>query len=86
MDIADLSEVVKMGFASMRDDTKNEFGKVREEMQHLRGDLGDRISTTKDDLQTQISGLHYAREIDELRERITRLEEKSDLKPSRHAA
>jgi len=50
------------------------------------GVLETRIGNAKDELQEQISGLKYAKEIDELRARVVTLEEKLGMKPSRRAA
>jgi hypothetical protein len=47
--------------------TKSDLAHIREEMatKEQLADVADRISNTKDDLQEQIAGLKYAREIDE---------------------
>jgi hypothetical protein len=75
---------------SIRDDmaTKDDIRKIREEMATKENfaDLGDRIAVAKDDIQEQIAGLKYAKEIDELRERVNVLEAKLGIKRTRQAA
>ena len=68
--------------------TKKDLQSIREEMA-TKEDLAavsDRISVAKDELQEQIAGLKYAKEIDELRERVNTLEHKVGIRRSRHAA
>jgi len=66
--------------------TKDDLSKLREDMLFKFGTLEVRIGNAKDELQEQISGLKYAKEIDELRARVVTLEEKVGVKPSRRAA
>jgi hypothetical protein len=71
-----------------RAETRKEFAAIREQMA-TKEDLAaesDRISVAKDQLQEQISGLKYAKEIDELRARVNVLESKLGIKPARRAA
>ena len=73
---------------ALRDETKKEFALIREQMA-TKEDLSavsDRISVAKDELQEQISGLKYAKEIDELRARVNTLEHKVGIRPTRRAA
>lgn len=57
---------------------------TKEDLENLKGDLGTRISEAKEQLQEQINGLHYAKEIDELRGRVTKVEEKVGIPPPRY--
>ena len=57
---------------------------TKEDLENLKGHLETRISDAKDELQEQINGLHYAREIDELRGRVTKVEEKVGIQPPRY--
>ena len=81
--------------------TKQELAEIREEMATKRGlqnireematkddvaAVSDRISVAKDELQEQISGLKYAKEIDELRARVNVLESKLGIKSTHRAA
>jgi cell division protein FtsB len=68
--------------------TKEDILHIREERatKEKLADVADRISNTKDDLQEQIAGLKYAKEIDELRERVNVLEAKLGIKHLRRAA
>jgi ubiquinone biosynthesis protein UbiJ len=72
--------------------TKDDLRKLREEMatkqelEDLRGDLGIRISSAEDCLSDQIAGLRYAKEIDELRERVNRVERKLGISDRHRAA
>jgi hypothetical protein len=69
---------------------KSEIGGIKatmatkEDVENARGDLGTRISGAKEQLQEQINGLHYAKEIDELRGRVTKVEEKVGIQPPRY--
>ena len=69
---------------------KSEIGGIKatmvtkQDLEDLRGDLGTRISDVKDQLQEQINGLHYVKEIDELRGRVTKVEEKVGIQSSRY--
>jgi hypothetical protein len=81
---------MREGFVAVREEmaTKKDLQLMREEMA-TKEDLAavsDRISVAKDELQEQIAGLKYAKEIDELRARVNTLEHKVGLRPSRHAA
>jgi hypothetical protein len=68
--------------------TKQELAEIREEMATKEGlaAVSDRISVAKDELQERISGLRYAKEIDELRARVNILESKLGIKPTHRAA
>jgi len=66
--------------------TKKDLADVREEMAISFSTLGDRIVNAKDELQEQIAGLNYAKEIDELRARVQMLEQKVGIRPTRRAA
>jgi hypothetical protein len=72
----------------MRDEmaTKDDLRKIREEISDVRGDLGMRIASAKEELQEQIAGLRYAKEIDELRTRVQRVERKLGMERSPRAA
>jgi hypothetical protein len=73
---------------ALRDETRKEFAVIRERMA-TKEDLAavsDRISVAKEQLQEQISGLKYAKEIDELRARVNTLESKVGIRPNRRAA
>jgi hypothetical protein len=90
---------MREGFAAIREEmatkkdlerfaTKQDLDVIRERMA-TKEDLSavsDRISVAKDELQEQIAGLKYAKEIDELRARVNTLEHKVGIRPSRHAA
>ena len=68
--------------------TKQELDAMRAEMA-TKEDLAavsDRISIAKEELQEQISGLKYAKEIDEIRARVNVLERKVGIHPTRRAA
>jgi hypothetical protein len=68
--------------------TKKDLLVIREEMA-TKEDLAavsDRISVAKDELQEQIAGLKYAKEIDELRARVNTLEHKVGIRPTHRAA
>jgi Zn-finger domain-containing protein len=93
MTLEDLAAAIQQDFSRMatKDDvaqlrremaTKEELGKLREELADGLGDVRTKIS----DVQEQIAGLRYAKEIDELRARVVRIEEKLDIKPGRRAA
>ena len=72
---------------ALRDETRKEFAVIREQMA-TKEDLSavsDRISVAKEQLQEQISGLKYAKEIDELRARVNVLEHKTGIRPTRRA-
>jgi hypothetical protein len=80
----------KQELAEIREEmaTKKDLQLMREEMA-TKEDLAavsDRISVAKDELQEQISGLKYAKEIDELRARVNTLEHKVGIRPSHRAA
>lgn len=64
----------------LRQEAKEDARLVREDMGNLRDDLAIRITTVKEDLSEQIAGLKYAKEIDELRARVVRVEQKLGLK------
>jgi len=76
--------------------TKDDIAKLREETAKLRDEmatkkediaaLGDRIVTAKDELHEQIAGLRYAKEIDDLRERVNLPEKKLGVGHGRRAA
>lgn len=66
--------------------TQKDLEAVREEMAISFSTLGDRIVNAKDELQEQIAGLKYAKEIDELRARVQMLEQKVGIRPTRRAA
>jgi hypothetical protein len=66
--------------------TKKDLEAVGEEMAISFSTLGDRIVNAKDELQEQIAGLKYAKEIDELRARVHTLERKIGIRPTRRAA
>lgn len=73
---------------ALRAETRKEFVAIREQMA-TKEDLAavsDRISVAKEQLQEQISGLRYAREIDELRARVNVVESKLGIKSSHRAA
>jgi hypothetical protein len=78
----------KQELAEIRDEiaTKKDIQAVREEMAISFSTLGDRIVNAKDELQEQIAGLKYAKEIDELRARVHMLEQKVGIRPTRRAA
>jgi hypothetical protein len=88
---------MREGFAAVRGEvntihetmaTKKDFDRfaTKEDLDTAFSTLGDRIATAKEDLQEQIAGLKYAKEIDELRSRVNTLEHKVGIRPSRHAA
>jgi SpoVK/Ycf46/Vps4 family AAA+-type ATPase len=68
--------------------TREDVRKIREEMatKEKLADVSDRISVAKDELQEQIAGLRYAKEIDALAERLKLVEEKLGLRPTHRAA
>ena len=72
------------GFATKADigEIHAEIGGLRERMatKEDAADLGDRIFQAKEAIQEQIAGLKYAKEIDELRARVVRVEQKLGLK------
>jgi len=72
----------------LRTETRKELAAIREQMATKEdlAALSDRISLAKDELQEQISGLKYAKEIDELRARVNTLEHKVGIRPSNRAA
>ena len=99
--IEDLAAAIQQDFSTLRDDmtigfraireemaTKEDIRKIREEMatKENLADLGDRISVAKDELQEQIAGLRYAKEIDELRARVKFVEHKLGIEQRRRAA
>lgn len=59
---------------------------TKEELATAFDALADRIAIAKEDLQDQIAGLKYAKEIDELRSRVNVLERKVGIKPASRAA
>lgn len=80
----------KQELAEIREEmaTKKDLRNIREEMA-TKEDLAavsDRISVAKDELQEQIAGLRYAKEIDDLRARVNTLEHKLGIHPTRRAA
>jgi len=89
-DFSSLRTDMTSGFRAIREEmaTKEDLRKIREEMatKEMLADVSDRISVAKDELQEQIAGLRYAKEIDALAERLKRVEEKLGLKPSHRAA
>jgi hypothetical protein len=78
----------KEDLQALRDETRKEFALIREQMATKKdlSAVSDRISVAKDQLQEQISGLKYAKEIDELRARVNTLEDKVGIHQSRRAA
>ena len=78
----------KQDLAAIREEmaTKKDLAAIREEMAISFSTLGDRIVNAKDELQDQIAGLKYAKEIDELRARVNMLEQKVGIRPTRPAA
>lgn len=73
---------------TLRNETRKELAVIREQMA-TKEDLAavsDRISVAKDEIQEQISGLKYAKEIDELRARVNVLESKLGIKSAHRAA
>jgi hypothetical protein len=78
----------KADIRAIREEMATGFSAVREEMatKEMLADVSDRISVAKDELQEQIAGLRYAKEIDALAERLKLVEEKLGLKPTRRAA
>ena len=90
MTIEDLAASIQQDFLAIRRDmaTKEDVRKIREEMA-TKEDLAavsDRISVAKDELQEQIAGLRYAKEIDDLRARVNLLEQKLGIGSRRRAA
>jgi hypothetical protein len=80
-DIAELGKSMSARFKSMRDEmvtirddmaTKKDLERfaTKEDIDAVR----DRITNAKDELQEQIAGLRYAKEIDALRDRVKRVE------------
>lgn len=78
----------KADIRAVREEMATGFSAIREEMatKEQLADVSDRISVAKDELQEQIAGLRYAKEIDALGERLKRVEEKLGLKPTHRAA
>jgi hypothetical protein len=81
---------IREEMAGMREEmaTKNDLHAIHEEMP-TKEDLAavsDRISVARDELQEQIAGLKYAKEIDELRARVNVVEQKIGIRTSRRAA
>jgi hypothetical protein len=68
--------------------TREDIFKIREEMATKEdlASVSDRISVAKDELQAQIAGLRYAKEIDALRAGVNFLERKLGIGQSRRAA
>lgn len=58
---------------------------TKEDLTTGLSDVSDKIAVAKENLQDQIAGLRYAKEIDELRERVNTLEGKVGIKPARAA-
>jgi hypothetical protein len=81
---------VREEMGSMREAmaTKEDIRKIREEMATKEdlATLGDRIAIVKEELQEQIAGLRYAKEIDALAERVRFVEQKLGIKNGRRAA
>jgi hypothetical protein len=79
-----------VGLASKEDirEIRGEFGKMREEMVTKEdfSAVSDRLAIVKEELQEQIAGLRYAKEIDALAERVKFVEQKLGIKHSRRAA
>lgn len=68
--------------------SKEDIRKLREEMA-TKEDLDnvrDRIAVAKDQIQEQIAGLRYAKEIDEIRARVNVVEQKLGIKHTHRAA
>jgi hypothetical protein len=93
MTLEDLGTAIQRDLARIatKDDlkdlaTKEDLRKLREQMETLDGDLAVRLSNVKDELQEQIAGLKYAKEIDDLRARVVRVEGKLGIKHSQRAA
>jgi hypothetical protein len=102
MTLDDFAVLIQKDFARMatKDDlkhlaTKEELAAIRAEMAGMREEMAtkedlaavsDRISVAKDELQEQIAGLKYAKEIDELHARVNIVEQKIGIRPSRRAA
>jgi hypothetical protein len=80
----------KEELAALRSDmaTKKDLERfaTKEQVETAFSTLADRIAIAKEDLQEQISGLKYAKEIDELRSRVNILERKAGIKPLHRAA
>lgn len=98
-DIATLADNMKAGFQSIREEmaAKEDIRKVREEMvskaefKEVRDDV-KRITdamVSKADLEAsmrdEFGKSEHARNIEDLRGRVGRIEEKLGMKPSRHA-
>ena len=68
--------------------TKGDLRKIREDMATKDdvADVRDKIAVAKEELQEQIAGLRYAKEIDALRDRMKAVEEKLGIKHSHRAA
>jgi hypothetical protein len=80
----DVRKEMTVGFTNAH----QEMGKIREDMA-TKEDLaavGDRIAMAKEDIQEQIAGLRYAKEIDALAERLKFVEQKLGIKHTRRAA
>jgi len=81
---------VRGEMASIREGmaTKKDFERLatKEDLDTAFSTLGDRIAIAKEGLQEQISGLKYAKEIDDLRARVNVLEHKTGIRPTRRAA
>jgi hypothetical protein len=78
----------KQDLQDLRAEVKKDLERfaTKEELATSFSTLGDRISVAKDELQEQIAGLRYAKEIDDLRARVNLLEHKVGIRPSRRAA
>jgi hypothetical protein len=97
MTLEDLGAAIQRDFTRMatKDDiaalrrdmaTKDDLRKIQEDLADGLGDVRTRIAVAKEELQEQIAGLRYAKEIDELRTRVQRVERKLGMERSPHAA
>ena len=90
LDLQVTRKELREGFAAIREEmaTKKDLERfaTKEEMATGFSTLADRIVNAKDELQEQINGLKYGKEIDELRERVNVLEHKLGIRPNRRAA
>jgi hypothetical protein len=87
MTLEALAVAIQKDFSALRADMTSGFLAIREEMatKEKLADVSDRVSVAKDELQEQIAGLRYAKEIDALAERLKLVEEKLGLRPTHHA-
>jgi hypothetical protein len=91
MTLEDFAAVIQADLVRMatKDDVKELATKkdlerlaTKEDLDNVRG----RIANATEQIQEQIAGLRYAKEIDELRARVHVLEGKLGIKPARRAA